>query len=207
MYDVTPFMQNHPGGEEILLQFGGQDVTSVMQDPMEHSHSDSAYEMIKEYYIGELEGELNSEISLKSSQRECKENIRFIDMNRPMLRQVWDGGFSKEFYLKQVHMPRHTKGTAPLIGGILEVFTKTSWWIIPIFWAPIICYCIMQCLITQTYNALYYLIPIGILSWTLIEYTLHRFLFHLDEVLPDHRIFITLHFLLHGVHHFLPMDR
>jgi 4-hydroxysphinganine ceramide fatty acyl 2-hydroxylase len=25
--------------------------------------------------------------------------------------------------------------------------------------------------------------------------------------LPDNRVFLTLHFLLHGIHHYLPMDR
>jgi len=48
---------------------------------------------------------------------------------------------------------------------------------------------------------------LGVVIWTLLEYTLHRFLFHVDEWLPDHPAFLTLHFLLHGVHHYLPMDR
>lgn len=29
----------------------------------------------------------------------------------------------------------------------------------------------------------------------------------LSRYLPDHGAFLTLHFLLHGVHHYLPMDR
>jgi hypothetical protein len=36
---------------------------------------------------------------------------------------------------------------------------------------------------------------------------LHRFLFHIDEMLPDRPIFLVLHFLLHGIHHYMPMDR
>lgn len=40
----------------------------------------------------------------------------------------------------------------------------------------------------------------------MIEYTLHRFLFHIEEYLPRHRIAYALHFLTHGVHHMLPMD-
>jgi sterol desaturase/sphingolipid hydroxylase (fatty acid hydroxylase superfamily) len=47
----------------------------------------------------------------------------------------------------------------------------------------------------------------GNLFWTIIEYLMHRFLFHLDELLPDRPLFFTLHFLLHGIHHYLPMDR
>lgn len=36
---------------------------------------------------------------------------------------------------------------------------------------------------------------------------MHRFLFHVDEWLPDNRWFLTIHFTLHGVHHYLPTDR
>ena len=47
----------------------------------------------------------------------------------------------------------------------------------------------------------------GNLIWTVLEYGLHRFLFHIDDLLPDHPVFLTLHFLLHGIHHYMPMDR
>lgn len=40
-----------------------------------------------------------------------------------------------------------------------------------------------------------------------VEYVLHRWVFHLDEKVPDHPLGVTIHFLLHGVHHMLPMDR
>jgi 4-hydroxysphinganine ceramide fatty acyl 2-hydroxylase len=36
---------------------------------------------------------------------------------------------------------------------------------------------------------------------------MHRFLFHVDEWLPDNRWALAAHFLLHGVHHYLPTDR
>lgn len=47
----------------------------------------------------------------------------------------------------------------------------------------------------------------GNVIWTIIEYGMHRFLFHIDDVLPDRPFFLMLHFLLHGIHHYLPMDR
>ncbi|KAJ3745242.1 inositolphosphorylceramide-B C-26 hydroxylase, partial [Lentinula raphanica] len=48
---------------------------------------------------------------------------------------------------------------------------------------------------------------IGNFIWTLLEHIFHRFLFHVDYYLPDKPIFLLLHFLLHGVHHYVPMDR
>lgn len=48
---------------------------------------------------------------------------------------------------------------------------------------------------------------LGNVVWTILEYTLHRFLFHIDYYLPDAPWALTLHFMLHGIHHYLPMDR
>jgi 4-hydroxysphinganine ceramide fatty acyl 2-hydroxylase len=157
VYDITEFLEAHPGGEEILLQFGGKDITNVMGDPTEHEHSDSAYEMLQEYYIGDL----------NTSQKETVQKSKpFIDMTKPMLWQVWSSNFSKEEYVKQVHIPRHTKGTAPLFGSpYLEVFSKTKWWVIPIFWAPIISYCMKQCINQQGPSSLLVLFPVGLFLW------------------------------------------
>ena len=201
-------MDSHPGGQEILLQYGGKDITDVLQDPNEHLHSDSAYDMLDSYCIGECEEVEEKNVVDDRSSKKIKENHQFIDVNKPMLYQVWTGNFSKEFYLKQVHIPRHTKKSPMIFGNsVLEIFSKTQWWIIPLFWTPIICYCISKCLEQNSIAYFFPLFIMGLFSWTLIEYGLHRFLFHLDEFVPNHRFFLTLHFLLHGVHHFLPMDR
>ena len=47
------------------------------------------------------------------------------------------------------------------------------------------------------------LFALGILIWTLVEYTMHRWLFHYQ---PKSRWGKQLHFLLHGVHHDYPKD-
>lgn len=51
---MTDFLEGHPGGEDIILMHGGKDVTEVMRDPTEHEHSDFAYTMLDDYYIGTL---------------------------------------------------------------------------------------------------------------------------------------------------------
>lgn len=63
---------------------------------------------------------------------------------------------------------------------------------------------------SPTFVALMKVVPcflLGNLVWTILEYGMHRFLFHLDDHLPDKNWALMLHFLLHGVHHYLPMDR
>lgn len=41
--------------------------------------------------------------------------------------------------------------------------------------------------------------------WTLLEYSLHRWIFHLDSK-NRNRYVCTFHFLLHGLHHKVPFD-
>lgn len=58
-----------------------------------------------------------------------------------------------------------------------------------------------------TRNGLYwtvFLYGAGILAWTLMEYLLHRYIFHIDRYFPKMK---RLHYMLHGVHHEHPRDR
>ena len=53
VYDVHAFMEDHPGGPEILTQHAGKDAT---QDFEETFHSASAREQLKDYCIGGVAG-------------------------------------------------------------------------------------------------------------------------------------------------------
>jgi len=274
VYDITPFLDSHPGGEEFILQYAGQDIKEAMEDPISHAHSEAAWEILDEYLIGfvatekvmeaikecddpfavlpmeptgkgmadleEASGEAADEVRARSeahvagkeAENSNKEvyttgmssaedlnketdyssdykRHQFLDLSRPLLMQVWFGGFSKAFYLEQVHRPRHYRGgeSAPLFGNFLEPLSKTPWWVVPTVWLPPVAY--------GTFLASQHLNPLSTISywftglciWTLVEYVLHRCLFHVDHYLPDNRVALTLHFLLHGIHHYLPMDR
>ncbi|CAO3696334.1 unnamed protein product [Rhizopus stolonifer] len=54
VYDVTEFLHGHPGGDDLILDYAGKDVTGIMKDIIEHEHSDSAYEILEEYCIGQV---------------------------------------------------------------------------------------------------------------------------------------------------------
>jgi len=54
VYDVTPFLNDHPGGDDLILQYAGKDIEDVMRDKNEHEHSDAAYDMLEEYLIGRI---------------------------------------------------------------------------------------------------------------------------------------------------------
>ncbi|TAQ84166.1 hypothetical protein B7494_g7511 [Chlorociboria aeruginascens] len=255
VFDVTDFIDSHPGGKDLILDYGGKDVTNILKDEVSHTHSEAAYEILEDTFIGFVATEKVLDTAVKSTHpdqivplpptadglHELKENganggfvfantgmsseadlsketdlvddyktHKFLDLNEPLILQVWFGGFSKDFYLKQVHRPRHYKGgeSAPLFGNFLEPLTKTPWWVIPILWLPPVLYgtyIAREGLSSTVEEAAYWLL--GLFLWTLVEYILHRFLFHLDYYLPDNRVALTLHFLLHGIHHYLPMDK
>jgi 4-hydroxysphinganine ceramide fatty acyl 2-hydroxylase len=228
VYDVTDFLDAHPGGGDLILEYAGQDVEAILKDEISHAHSDAAYEILDESLVGFMPTESLINGATKSSRptemlpllptaegtadlksmtengkplymntgmssaedlskdtdpdRDYKEH-KFLDLSKPLLLQVWFGGFSKDFYLEQVHRPRHYNGgaSAPLFGNFLEPLSLTPWWVIPMVWWPVVA--------TGTFYAMgglsgpslagYWVFGLGF--WTIIEYVLHRCLFHLDE--------------------------
>lgn len=54
VYDVTSFLEDHPGGDDLILRYAGKDVEDIMKDEVEHDHSDAAYDLLVEYVIGKI---------------------------------------------------------------------------------------------------------------------------------------------------------
>ncbi|KAG0489292.1 hypothetical protein HPP92_008103 [Vanilla planifolia] len=52
VYDVTRFMEDHPGGDEVLLAVTGKDASNDFEDV---GHSSTAKAMMEEYYVGEID--------------------------------------------------------------------------------------------------------------------------------------------------------
>ncbi|KAI5468139.1 cytochrome b5-like heme/steroid binding domain-containing protein [Mariannaea sp. PMI_226] len=51
VYDCTSFIDEHPGGEEVLLDIAGKDATEAFEDV---GHSDEAREILQDLSIGNL---------------------------------------------------------------------------------------------------------------------------------------------------------
>ena len=51
VYDVSPFLDEHPGGIEVIMEYAGLDATSDFEDL---PHPPEAYDMLKTYLIGEI---------------------------------------------------------------------------------------------------------------------------------------------------------
>lgn len=53
VYDITKYIDEHPGGEEVVIDVAGTDATEAFEDI---GHSDDAREILKGLLIGKVEG-------------------------------------------------------------------------------------------------------------------------------------------------------
>lgn len=135
-----------------------------------------------------------------------------IDMFKPLVTQIRK--LTKPEYLAWVHdlyvfNRADFKDARLFVPDWMEPLSKTVWWVIPLVWVPVCMFLWSWFWVHPdfTWPLAGTLFVSGLLAWTLIEYSLHRWVFHMDEYVPDHWISLTLHFLLHGVHHKVPADR
>lgn len=92
---------------------------------------------------------------------------------------------------------------------LLEWFSHIRWWHILVVWVPITIALFLGGLGVWGAFGRLALLPAlgyavgGLVFWTWVEYTLHRFAFHYK---PRSAFGRRLHFLAHGVHHLDPWD-
>jgi sterol desaturase/sphingolipid hydroxylase (fatty acid hydroxylase superfamily) len=88
---------------------------------------------------------------------------------------------------------------------VLELLSRVHPVVPPLLYLPVIVFLLARALGPHDLA----LLPVvgaffgGLFFWSLAEYLLHRFVFHLE---PDSRWGRRLHFIIHGVHHDYPHD-
>jgi len=93
---------------------------------------------------------------------------------------------------------------------ILEFFTKSAPQVSVVVYVSIVIALSYYAYQIQVVNNIWLaaLIFIGAMfTWTFFEYTLHRYLFHLDEYFPESKLAHNIAYALHGIHHEYPRDR
>lgn len=78
VYDITSFLEEHPGGEEVLLEQAGADATESFEDV---GHSTDAREMLTQYYVGELH--------MNDRQKETKKELYVTSLNESSSWTTW----------------------------------------------------------------------------------------------------------------------
>lgn len=197
LYDVALFAEKHPGGVKVLKAVAGEEADRYMDGSerirgVKHKHSEAAYRMLERYAVDK-----------------CFVDNDNLLTGEAMLMKV---GNLADRYWTWIHQPYD--GTLRLFeSDFLETLTRTSWWMIPAVWMPIVLFFTAQAfkLVFAHYGFLPGLLiwgfffSFGVFAWTLLEYILHRFAFHWQPN-PNSRWQIVFHFLLHGLHHKTPMD-
>ncbi|KAL0881411.1 hypothetical protein ABMA27_001278 [Loxostege sticticalis] len=218
-YDIKQFLRDHPGGVNTLKKYKGKSVVQAMNA---FGHSTSAYHMLADFKVKDvnLTGEVsaNDRIITKEESNKNAEEIAMLeelearlDWSKPLLNQLDAIAPHYEIWVNSAVYRRCRLFGNPL----LESLTFTPWYLVPMFWIPIILYlgirnymehvlCTDSC--TAPLSSVQFLghLVLGVLIWSAVEYSLHRWVFHLD---PGSSItLIKLHFLIHGLHHKMPFD-
>lgn len=182
--DITGFLPIHPGGDELLLPYLGKDISLAFHDA---EHSEKAEKMLGTMKIG-------------------KSQLLFPLINplQGTLYQVYTK-LDLEKYIKFINSPVNISRVRIFDNNILEFLSKTPWYEVLLLWIPVIFYYLLTSYLEIGLISILFFI-FGVIHWTLLEYFLHRFAFHSDKSLPDNKIIICAHYLLHSIHHAYPMD-
>jgi len=124
------------------------------------------------------------------------------DLAQPMLEQIMRMG---KFYGPWIHS-NSTKRIRIFRTDFLEKISFYPWWYIYILWTPLVSLWLYRS-ITRHDNSIVVTLAVfllGLFSFALVEYILHRFVFHVNTKSPYWNAF---HFFAHGVHHLTPLDQ
>lgn len=137
-----------------------------------------------------------------------KEIKKLIDPNKPLMQQVWS--LEHQQYLDLVNSPHWLFVDSPRMfeQDWMEATTHNKWYHILTLHLMFCTYLLatkVEWAKVEPLKAIFAFV-IGVLSFSLLEYILHRFLFHSEKYLADSKVVRYLHFLLHGIHHMLPVD-
>mmetsp|Transcript_17496 Transcript_17496/g.37805 ORF Transcript_17496/g.37805 Transcript_17496/m.37805 type:complete len:274 (-) Transcript_17496:530-1351(-) len=148
---------------------------------------------------GTAEG-VRAEQSEPHEAMKASQNVH-VDRSQPVVFKV---GLLKDEYWTWVHTPEAGQPRF-FASSLVEACSKTPWWVVPLVWLPIFTAILVHSHVKLAVSvpSLISWICAGVVAWQLLEYVIHRFVFHAH---PKSYWGITFHFLFHGCHHKYPMD-
>lgn len=193
VHDVTEFLYDHPGGKDIMCDHLGKDASDIFMDDRVHAHGAIAYKMLAKYRIGVLN-------NVKVIDRTANEDLnKLVDLTKPILPQIDSLGAK---YNPWVHSQMGLKSII-IFDNFLENLSHYPWWYIFLMWPPFIAFCLYTSMHHAGFLKTLMMFPSGALSWAMIEYVLHRWVFHMYTATTFWNKF---HFFAHGIHHLTPND-
>ena len=209
-------MSTHPGGEDLISKEIGKNIDEPFE---EAEHTKSARNIFKDL---EIVGVMQS--SDQTSTDDDKDKVKNatglegeelasefqFDYTRGLWWQLWNTEWTFEEYYTYINEPKHlvnpVRNLRLFDNDICETLTMTPWWGILVCYAPLI-FSYFWCQ-EGTRKENICMFTLGFFFWTVLEYVLHRFLFHMEDqfYFVKHSKFQAIHFLVHGIHHAFPCD-
>lgn len=199
VYDVNVSKSSgglmHPGGYEVLEEHRGQDISEVFLGggAVAHAHSKGARALLENYCVGRLQGH---------EEQPGADLLGLVDESKPLVPQVMK--LDPKVYLDWVAAPS-TGHPVMFANPLIEGMTSTQWYVVPLLWLPVAAALMWRGVVSGGLSPM--LLPatfvLGVLIWQLLEYSIHRFLFHFE---PKTAKGVEWHFMVHGHHHKYPMD-
>jgi dihydroceramide fatty acyl 2-hydroxylase len=103
--------------------------------------------------------------------------------------------------------PEPSRESPPMFESrLIDRFSRTHWSVVPILFVPaaLVSFYLGTRSDGVSVPMGLLMVALGGLTWTLVEYWLHRELFHWE---PQNAFGKRMHFILHGVHHKWPRDQ
>lgn len=83
MLNVTKFLEEHPGGEEVLIESSGKDATTEFEDI---GHSNSAKKLLTKYQVGVLKGNTFRDVETDATARSREPRKKEMEMEAYVLK-------------------------------------------------------------------------------------------------------------------------
>jgi len=220
VYDVTDFLEEHPGGPDIIEDYNTNDITELFHSKNPHAHSKRALLTLFKYKIGYFRDE---DASLFQKQQEAFQfyprvadrKVLYkefsVDLSKGLLAQV--SSLNVKHYINMIQNPIELPPFKVTNNPILEALISPKLHYSILLWVSVLIYLIWndfsnknteQSIKSITRIIFFF---IGVLLWTLVEYLLYRFFFSAEENLIDNKLVIWLHFILYGKHKISPSDK
>jgi 4-hydroxysphinganine ceramide fatty acyl 2-hydroxylase len=108
--------------------------------------------------------------------------------------------------MKKKYVSNSQESARMFKSDFLESLSKVHWTVPLYIFIPLIFFCIYRAFVYTPIGFLTFveLFFLGLFVWTLVEYIMHRFVFHYMP--PDKPWAMRMHFIFHGVHHDYPSD-
>jgi len=196
VHNITGFLADHPGGKDIVMNYLGKDASAIFVSEAEHAHSLTAYAILARYRIGVTD---EAKAIDRTSTEDRIQLSKLVDVTKPILPQIsilgpnYNPWLHTQFGLKEII----------IFDNFLENFSHYPWYYIFFLWVPFVIYTLQVSYYAAGFVTTMSKFGMGVMFWTVLEYVLHRFVFHLYTTTTNWNKF---HFFAHGIHHLTPND-